>query len=134
MFALQAPVQNLRCIRLVYACVSYANLWRRDLSGRIMQNYTHALSLRIRLAVTQSYTHALSLRIRPAVKHSYTHALSLRIRPAVKQSHTHALSLRIRPAVKHVVTAKDAQDFGRVADYNTPTFGLRGEPPRVLTS
>ena len=70
--------QNLRCIRLVYACLSYACLWRRDLSERIMQNYTHALSLRIRPAVT------LSLRIRLAVKQSYTHALSLRIRPAVK--------------------------------------------------
>ena len=67
-----------------FACLSYACLWRRDLSERIMQNYTHALSLRIRPAVTQSYTHALSLRIRPAVKQSYTHALSLRIRPAVK--------------------------------------------------
>ena len=27
---------------------------------------------------------------------------------------------------QHVVTAKDAQDFGRVADYNTSTFGFGG--------
>ena len=27
---------------------------------------------------------------------------------------------------QHVVTAKDAQDFGRVADYDTPTFGFGG--------
>ena len=26
----------------------------------------------------------------------------------------------------HVETAKDAQDFGRLADYNTPTFGFGG--------
>ena len=27
---------------------------------------------------------------------------------------------------QHVETAKDAQDFGRVADYDTPTFGFGG--------
>ena len=37
---------------------------------------------------------------------------------------------------QHVETAKDAQDFGRLADYNTPAFGFGGlatqGPPSLL--
>ena len=33
---------------------------------------------------------------------------------------------------QHVETAKDAQDFGRLADYNTPTFGFGGRATQGL--